>query len=73
MASHDTAPEYHHEKPGGIGETEKGVIATSGEGYHVDEIINGGNPLKRELHGRHMQMIAIGEEGTSLFSDAQLT
>jgi amino acid permease len=59
MASHDQAPVYG-EKPGEIGAVEKGVLATSSDGYHVNEVINGGNPLKRELQGRHMQMIAIG-------------
>jgi amino acid permease len=61
MASHEPAPRYASEKNPGEVEVEKGVISTSSDPYATDQIINDASPLRRGLHGRHMQMIAIGE------------
>jgi len=48
--------EYDKEKEAGL---ESGPVAGH-DGVHLNEDHVQANPLARNLHGRHMQMIAIG-------------
>lgn len=53
--------EYDKEKEAGI-ETDHGFDHA---GVHANEDVVKANPLMRNLHGRHMQMIAIGMHAES--------
>jgi amino acid transporter len=59
MATPAHPPQYENEKRGEI-EVEKGIGSPGSDPYKAESVINESAELHRGLHGRHMQMIAIG-------------
>jgi amino acid permease len=69
MAIHaDPSPAYQTNEKGAEVEVEKGVGSPTFEGYRADQVINESAALHRGLHGRHMQMIAIGTSAQEYIS-----